>query len=79
MKAITLSLGDDLIQAVESQARHTGRTPDQVIEHVLREALLEKSPKKPYKLRWVTVEGHPQPGMDLDDRSALLDRMEGRA
>ena len=79
MKTTTLSLDDDLIQAVESRARRTGRTPDQVIEHVLREALLEKSPGKSYKLRWVTVEGHPQPGVDLDDRSALLDRMEGRS
>jgi hypothetical protein len=79
MKTTTLSLDDDLIQAVESQARHTGRTPNQVIEHVLREALLEKSPKKPYKLRWVTVEGDLQSGVDLDDRSSLLDRMEGRA
>jgi hypothetical protein len=78
MKTTTLSLDDDLIQAVESQARHTGQTPDQVIEHVLREALLTKSPGKPYKLRWVTLEGHSQPGVDLDDRSALLDRMEGR-
>jgi predicted transcriptional regulator len=51
MKTTTLSLDDDLIQAVENQARHTGQTPDQVIEHVLREALLEKSPGKSYKLR----------------------------
>jgi predicted kinase len=79
MKTTTLSLDDDLIQAVESQARHTRQTPDQVIERVLREALLEKSPRKPYKLRWVTVEGRLQPGVDLDDRNSLIERMEGRS
>ncbi|HEX9945502.1 MAG TPA: ribbon-helix-helix protein, CopG family [Thermoanaerobaculia bacterium] len=51
MKTTTLSLDDDLIHAVESKARHTGQTPDQAIERVLREALLEKKPEKPFKLR----------------------------
>jgi len=79
MKTTTLTLDDDLIQAIESEARHTGRAPGQVIERVLREALLERAPAKPYKLRWVTVEGPLQPGVDLDDRSSLLDRMEDRS
>ena len=79
MKTTTLTLDDDLIQAIESEARHTGRAPGQVIEHVLREALLEKSPSKPYKLRWVTVEGHLQSGVDLDSRSSLIDHMEDRS
>jgi predicted kinase len=79
MKTTTLTLADDLIQAIESEARHTGRAPDQVIERVLREALLAKAPAKPYKLRWLTVEGHLQPGVDLDDRSSLIDRMENRS
>ena len=76
MKTTTLSLDDDLIQAVESEAQRTGRAPDQVIKRVLREALLEKKPGKPYKLSWVTVEGPLQPGADLDARSSLIDRME---
>jgi hypothetical protein len=79
MKTTTLSLDDDLIQAIESEARRTGRAPHQVIERILREALLEKAPAEPYKLRWVTVEGHLQPGVDLDDRSSLIDRMEDRS
>ena len=79
MKTTTLSLDDDLLQAVESEAQRTGRAPDQVIKHVLREALLEKKPTKPYKLPWVTVEGPLQPGVDLDDRSSLIDLMEGRS
>jgi hypothetical protein len=79
MKMTTLSLDDDLIQAIEREARRTGRAPDQVIERFLREALLEKAPAKPYKLRWVTVEGYLQPGVDLDDRSSLIDRMEDRS
>lgn len=79
MKTTTLSLDDDLLQAVETQAQQTGQSPDRVIERVLREALLEKNPKKPYRLSWVTVAGDLQPGVDLNDRSALIDRMEGRS
>jgi plasmid stability protein len=73
------SLDDDLIQAIESEARRTGRAPHQVIERILREALLEEEPAKPYKLRWATAEGYVQPGVDLDDRSSLIDRMEDRS
>lgn len=79
MRTTTLALDDELVEALESQARHTGQTPDQVITHVLREALLEKKPGEPYKLRWVTVEGSLQPGVDLDDRDSLIDLMEGRS
>ncbi|HEX4963337.1 MAG TPA: ribbon-helix-helix protein, CopG family [Thermoanaerobaculia bacterium] len=76
MKTTTLSLDDDLVQAVETQARRTGQSPNRVIERALREVFLEKTPPRPYRLRWVTVAGDLQPGVDLNDRSSLIDRME---
>ncbi len=32
-------------------------------------------PERSYTLDWVTVEGGAQPGVDLTDRVALIDRM----
>ena len=34
--------------------------------------------KRSYTLDWVIVEGDAQPGVDLTDRDALIDRMEVR-
>src|SRR6185295_6944587 len=59
MKTMTLSLSDDLMQAVENEARKTGQTPGQVINRVLREAFLEK-PERVF--RWVIVAGELQQG-----------------
>jgi len=75
MKTTTLSLSDDLMQAIENEARQAGQTPAAVIERVLREALLEK-PKPAFK--WVTVAGELQPGVDVDNRDSLFEVMEGR-
>jgi len=72
---ITLAFSDDLTQAIEVEARQSGQTPNQVIERVLCEALLEK-PKAAFK--WVTVAGELQPGVDLDSRDSLFEIMEGR-
>jgi hypothetical protein len=79
MRTTTLTLDDDLLRAVEGRARRSGQTMDQVIERVLREVFLEQKPAKPYRLRWVTVEGKLQPEVDLDDRDSLLELMDGRS
>lgn len=71
---ITLSLGDDLTQVIEAEARQSGQTPDQVIERVLRQAFLETE----MAFKWVTVAGEFQPGVDLDSRDSLYELMEGR-
>jgi hypothetical protein len=56
-----------------------GRTITEVIEEALRENLYRnKKGKKPFRLRWVTIKGKLQPGVDLTDRDALYERMEGR-
>ena len=75
----TLNIDDELMKTVKRKAAESDRTITQVIEEALRENLYpNKKEKKPFRLRWVTVKGKLQPGVDLTDRDALYDRMEGR-
>lgn len=76
----TLDLDDDLLRAVKQRAAETGRTITSLVESALRELLrLESEPPTGYRLQWTIVEGGAQPGVDLTDRDALLERMEGRS
>ncbi|HEY9420445.1 MAG TPA: CopG family transcriptional regulator [Thermoanaerobaculia bacterium] len=79
MRTTTLHLDDDLARAVETQARRSGRTPDEVIQKVLKEVFLVRKAEKPYKLRWSTVKGEAPPTVDISDRDALINHMEGRS
>ena len=76
----TLDLNDEIMRAVKRYAAETGRTVSSLVESALRELLAQVARKdRPYKLRWLVVRGGAQPGVDLTDRDALLDRMEGRS
>ena len=50
-----------------------------IIESTLRRALMEsgKAPAR-FRLEWKTVRGNRIPGVDISDRDALYERMEGR-
>jgi len=75
-----LNLDDDLMRAAKRRAVETGRTLTSMIEAALRDLLRQRSPTGPaYRLRWTTVRGGVQPGVDLTDRDTLYDRMEGRS
>ncbi len=75
----TLNLDDDLIRAAKKRAAETGQTLSATLEAALREILeKDKKPKPPYRFRWKTVKGVVQPRVDLSDRNAFIDRMEGR-
>ncbi len=75
----TLNLDDELMKAIKQRAAATGRTLTEVIEVCLRHGLeAEQAPKRGYRLRWSTVSGHLQPGVDLTDRDSLHERMEER-
>ena len=75
----TLDLDDELMRATKRYAAESGRTLSALIEAALREFLARVHRKRRgYSLQWVVVEGGAQPGVDLTDRDALLDRMEGR-
>jgi hypothetical protein len=65
---------------VKKLARETGRSMTQVIEDALRATVARSGSTRPKTLTLVTATGDGlQPGVDLDDTSALLDRMDGIA
>ena len=73
----TVRLPPGLMAQVKKVARETGRTMTQVIEDALRTAVARDRPAAPRRVTIVTVSGGGlQPGVDLDDSSALLDRMD---
>ena len=74
----TLNLDDRLMRTVKRYAGETGRTITSIVELALRELIDRHERAEPYQLRWITVPGGAQPGVDLNDRDALLERMEGR-
>lgn len=76
----TLNLDDDLMRSIKQHAASTGRTLTSVVEESLRELLSRvENGERGFTLEWVTVKGGAQPGVDLTDRDALLDRMgDGR-
>ena len=74
----TVRLPPGLMTQVKRLARDTGRSMTQVIEDALRVAVARTSPSRPRSVTIVTVGGEGlRPGIDLDDTSALLDRMDG--
>jgi hypothetical protein len=74
----TIRLDDDLLREAKRHAVATGRTLTAVIEDALRETLSrrrQRGSRPRIKLRTVGGSG-TQPGVDLDDSSALLDLMD---
>jgi len=76
----TVRLPPGLMAQVKRLARETGRTMTQVIEDALRVAVVRGRTSAPRTVTIVTATGDGlQPGVDLDDTAALLDRMDGVA
>jgi hypothetical protein len=74
----TVRLPPGLMAQVKRLARESGRTMTQVIEDALRVAVARGKTTASHPVTIVTATGDGlQPGIDLDDTSALLDRMDG--
>jgi hypothetical protein len=76
----TIRLDARLLAEAKKRAADSGRSLTAVIADALRESLGRRATRvrrTPLKLRTVTGDGL-QPGVDLDDTAALVDRMEGR-
>jgi hypothetical protein len=75
----TINLPDELIQRAKKAALEADTTLTEIIENALRESLARRSQKKPRReFKLITSgQGGLQPGVDLDDTSALLDLMDG--
>ena len=75
----TLDLDDELMRNLKRRSADMGRTLTSLVEEALR-AMLERHsrPEPGYRLKWTVVPGGPRPGIDLSDRDALMDTMDGR-
>ena len=74
----TVRLPPGLMAQVKKLARETGRSMTEVIEDALRAAVASNGKSRAKRVSLVTVTGDGlHPGVDLDDTSALLDRMDG--
>jgi hypothetical protein len=75
----TLALDDRLLRSAKKRAAEEGITLTRVIEDALRRHLAApERPRKPFRLRLLTKRGRALPGVNVADRDALYERMEGR-
>ena len=77
----TVRLPDEVMEEVKEYAFERGVSMTEVFEEALREHLARAKQErgKPRRVRLPTFAGDGlQPGVDLHDGPALLDRMEGR-
>ncbi|HMD98975.1 MAG TPA: DUF2191 domain-containing protein [Terriglobia bacterium] len=77
MKRTTLTIDDQLLRALKKKSAEEGRTLQAVTNDLLRRALSAKVPV-PYELRLQGWKATELPGVDLFDRDALFDLMDGR-
>lgn len=75
----TINLPDDPILQAKKAALDADTTLTEIIANALREALAKRRNKKARRDFKVIASGSGglQPGVDLDDTSALLDIMDG--
>jgi hypothetical protein len=74
----TVSIDDRLLVEVKTLAARTGKTLSAVVEDALRQTLAKRGSPRSVPLPLLTHDGGGlQPGVDLDDTSALLDLMDG--
>mgnify|MGYP001767089162 CR=1 FL=1 len=72
----TIDLDDDLLRRLKESALRNGSTLREEVNGLLRMALGRRR-KSAYRFEWRTFRGELQPGVDLDDRDSLFDRMDG--
>ena len=74
----TIDINDALFRAAKRQAAERGTSLRVVVEHALRQHLGRSAASGRYALTWRTEAGRIQAGVDLADRGALWDLMDGR-
>ena len=75
----TIDLNDELLREAKRRAADEGTTLRQLFERALRAHLSGRASRSGYRLRWRPEKGRVQPGVQLDDRDALFDLMDGRS
>jgi len=77
MKRTTLTIDEHLLRQLKKKAAEEGRTLQAVTNDLLRQALVS-APRKPYRLRLRGWKAAELPGVNILDREALFDLMNGR-
>jgi len=78
----TVRLDDGLLREAKAEASRQGKTVTALIEHGLRTVLAGSRGRKRRARVTLPVSratGGTRAGVDLDDSSAVLDRLDGRA
>lgn len=74
----TLDLDDRILRAAKLRADETGQTLSQLMENALRDHLATaNSGSGDFRLQLLIKHGQPVPGVTVDDRDALYEKMEG--
>ena len=74
----TIDIRDELLRQAKKKAADDGLTLRELFDAALAAYLGRQGPRRRYKLRWKTERGRLLPGVQLDDRDALFDLMDGR-
>ena len=77
MKRTTLTIEDRLLRELKKKAAEEGRTLQAVANDLLRRSLAAQ-PRESYQLRLRGWKAAELPGVNLADRDALFDLMDGR-
>jgi len=76
----TLEIDAAMRERLEQLAARTGQTVTEVVQDLLLHGGPGKTgSRKRFRLEWEPVSGRLLPGVDLADRDALIERMEGRS
>jgi len=75
----TIRINDELLKKAKIKAAETDRSLTELIEDALRKEIDQvDAGAEPRRISIPTAgEGGVQPGVDLDDTSSVLDKMEG--
>jgi hypothetical protein len=75
----TLDLDDQLLRAARRRAAEEGKTLTAFVEAALAAAMAPRpAGRGRFRLKWKTHRGRILPGVDVADRNALFDAMDGR-
>jgi hypothetical protein len=74
----TIDLSDDLFRRAKKKAADDRVSLKEIVEAALRRYLAGRPKRGRYRLRWTPEKGRLLPGVNLDDRDALFDLMDGR-
>jgi hypothetical protein len=73
----TVDIADEVMRQAKKRAADEQVPLRDIVEAALREYLSGKPKDSGYRFTWTTEKGALMPGVDLDDRDALFDIMDG--